>query len=383
MNKSGKPSGQALSISPASLVEEYRHFIDTHPPLSYIDEHHPVQPQLATWVYELEAQPAVLQALTTLHAKSQIDFERALFCSWMCLLVSRNLSLNSQHQKALFYAGLLQDIGHYFDNETVPVFVSKVNGPFVSIAGAASENNHPLVSSTFLEAHLGHDSKVCDLVLHHHAKEDGTGFPNHISEAQLALDKQILIIANQLSDRLDQQGGHNRLGESIPYFRLASVLYFKKAHEAWLALLEPLFPIEFNFESLDREAMRLNCKKQQLNRVLSSLLSVSSELVRYDFDMHVHGLRALIQKLSLLFTDSGVLSGALFDAHKDGSTTVLSEISALFMALPDVLERCELYIDRILKQHKFSFNQVLLSEARHQIRACINTLSPHKISIFG
>lgn len=375
-------------INSASLLVEFQHFIESHPPLHALHQHTDSWPVLMTFCQELDAHRHVLKALTLLHTRSQIDFERALFCSWLSMLVARQYNLNVKHQRALFYAGLFQDLGRHAVESDVAGFISRVNGPYI----AQTEKNrqldsHPLVSSTYLETHFPGEAGLPELVLHHHARDDGTGFPQHIGEPQLQLDQQILIIANEVSDRLDRMGGHNQLMECLPSLRLGRALYFDKAHAAWLATLACLGQGTGAISA--RECQHLRHRRDALEKTLASLLAVSGELLRYDFDLHVHGLRSTIQKLARLFTDSGILNQALFEQvcqqgeQGEGvSCQTLLEVADMFHALPEVLQRCEVHMDYLLGHNEFEMNRIVLGEALQRIRQCRQTLQPQRASIF-
>src|SRR5690606_28944132 len=126
----------------------------------------------------------------------------------------------------LFFAGLLQDIGKH-----LPSTVERPQ-PSAKLARVGLDNDsvdtHPLRSSIQLESSLPDVEGLSELVLYHHARDDGTGYPRQITEAQLPLDCQILILANELSDRLDRLGGHNKLPHLLPGLRLGGLLYFER-----------------------------------------------------------------------------------------------------------------------------------------------------------
>lgn len=375
-------------INAASLLVEFQHFISSHPPLQHLHRHYGGWTVVVAMCNELDAQRQMLKALTLLHTRSQIDFERALFCSWLSMLVARQYNLNIKHQRALFFAGLFQDVGRHVVEPDTSGFISRVNGPFIAQAVKSRQaDNHPLVSSTYLETHFAQEVSLPELILHHHARDDGTGFPQHVGEPQLALDQQILIIANEISDRLDQLGGHNQLSACMPSLRLGRALYFEKAHSAWLEMLGALEDASKKITSHDCQQLRH--KRTELEKTLASLLAVSGELLRYDFDLHVHGLRSTIQKLARLFAESGVLSKNLFEhvcqrgeQGEEASCQTLFEVSDMFCALPEIMERCATHMTYLLNHNEFEINRMVLAEALQRVRQCQQTLYPKRVSIF-
>jgi len=376
------PHNRESYISAASLLLEYRNFIDSHDILFRINTEHNCWPVMRLYCEQIEGIPDVMKALTMLHAGSQIDFERALFCSWMSLVIAANARLDAVHQRAIFLAGLFQDLGKHAVDQDIQNFISKVNGSYISqLDSNALGDSHPLISSTFLEGLFTDVEGLTDLVLHHHARDDGSGFPHHVGESQLKLDNQILIIANEVSDRVDRMGGHNRLPACIPSLRLGAFSYFKKAHEAWLNVLEPFCDEDIDLD-VTRTMLNLEQKRALLSKLLACLLSVSGELLRYDFDLKVHALRSIIQKLAHLFAETGVLHRDIFKVSDDVTPQMLQESAMLFQALPELLYQAESLVSALMSARKFEFNQSLLLDAQMLLGRCNRALDPHRPGIF-
>jgi len=370
-------------ISAASLLLEYRSFIDSHPVLFKMNATNSGWPQLVFYCEELAQHENIMRSITRMHTHSQIEFERALFCSWASLLVARSLNLDKVHQQAIFYAGLLQDIGGYALSAEVTGFVTKPKMPFLSNIHADDQDIHALQGSSYIDSVLPDMEGVSDLILNHHAKDDGTGYPRHISESQLNLDNQILIVANEVSDRLDQLGGHNQALHVLPSLKLGQLLYFTKVQNAWLHLLEPHVS-QLNIEPDVYTSDDLKLKGLKLEKLMSCLLCVSGDLLPYDFNLEVHGLRTMIRKLASLFTDSGIFDVSIFEGKEQMSGEVMSEINTIFKGMPEILTRCLKFVDEILGSKKYdsNINVALLSECRTLINRNIKNLDGNRCSIF-
>lgn len=370
-------------ISAASLLLEYRSFIDSHPVLFKMNVANPCWHQLATYCEELAQHEEIMRSVTRMHINSQLEFERALFCSWGSLLVARALKLDLVHQQALFYAGLLQDIGEHAlasKEEDVEVNASM---PFLLNVESQQKHIHALQGSSYVESLLPDFVGLGDLILNHHAKNDGTGYPSHINEAQLNLDNQILIIANEISDQLDQFGGHNQMLHVLPSLKVGQLLYFTKAHRAWLSLLA-----QHTAQNIDEPdeytSDDLKLKGIKLEKLMSCLLCVSGDLLPYDFNLEVHGLRVMIRKLASLFTDTGIFDISVFEGTEPISKEMLLEINFIFKGMPVILSRCLNLVDEILgaKKYDSSINISLLSECRALLNNNIKNLGGNRCSIF-
>jgi hypothetical protein len=387
-------------ISAASLLLEYRMFIDSHPTLFKINAANPYWPKMVYFCNELEKFPEIMKAITRVHVNSQIDFERALFCSWCSLLIARSIGLSEQNQRLLFLAGLLQDIGKHVETDEKIDLPTEVNGPFFSqVSSTDARDMHPLLSARLVQRYLPELEGLEELVLHHHAKNDGTGFPNHIGETQLALDSQILIIANELSDRLDKLGGHNQIAQTLSNLRLNSFLYFERAHNHWLTLIEGHVSIPVRISNTENLFLEIEQKILELEKMLSCLLVVSAELLPFDFDLNVHGLRSMIHRLVRLSTDTGVFDPSLFRArtedligkplneqsynHKEVSEcSVVCDIANILKGLPEILARMKALTDDILSSKKYDANYALVANANELLYKNIKLLEGNRCAIF-
>lgn len=353
-----KPKVPCLSTS--GLLLELRNFIDAHPPLSQLGQINPSWPTVVMFCEDLESHRDVREALTVLHMRSQMEFERALFCAWMSLLVAIRLNLGVQHQKALFYAGLFQDVGKYLllPESKKPVLQKPLN------ADCSPEFNdaHPLLSSVQIESSLPEIDGLGELILYHHAREDGTGYPRQISESQLPLDCQVLILANQLNDRIDRLGGHNKLPQLLPGLRLGSLVYFERAHRGWLELLEPLV-CELDCQSHDRYQKVMSPRRSILRRLIASLVCVSAELLPFDFDFRVKAARIAIRKLACIAVDTGVISESIDSELDSLPMEVKCEIELVLRGVVDFIAPCRSRLKSVLDSGRFALNSAVFTEA--------------------
>tara|TARA_R110001592_G_scaffold52649_9_gene161317 strand:+ start:26120 stop:27289 length:1170 start_codon:yes stop_codon:yes gene_type:complete len=374
-------------ISAASLLLEFRCFIDTHPSLFKVNTANSVWPKMVGYCEELEKFPNVMRSITRLHINSQMDFERALFCAWCSLLVAKSLHLPLKHQRLLFIAGLLQDIGKYETLEPEQVINCKASSPFMTkLFNQKDQDIHSLVSANFVENNLPELEGLSELILMHHAKVDGTGFPIHISESQLELDNQILIIANEISDRLDRLGGHNQLQHAMPNLRLNGYLYFPKAHSHWVKLFEPYLPKLNKYIASDILLRETKEKIVNLEKMHGLLLLVSAQLLPYDFEPKIHVLRSWVRRLASLSTDTGIFDPHLFaeltGEAKVNACAVARDVDLILKGLPDILKRLIGFLDEIINTRKYDAYGSLLQEARHHMSLNVRDLDVHRISIF-
>ena len=377
-------------ISAASLLLEYRMFIDSHPTLFKVNTANPYWPKLVYYCEELEKSPEIMCFITKIHIDSQIDFERSLFCSWCSLLIAGAMGMSEMHQRTVFCAGLLQDIGKYAsDEETQKAISTSIKPLFKTNNDLFDKDIHPLISAKFAEKNLSELDDIADLILHHHARYDGTGYPKHISESQLGVDNQIIIVANEISDRLDRLGGHNQIEHVMPNLNLNSLLYFEKVHKAWIALLDEHIhrtDPELNSQSSSVMLDEIQTKIVNLEKLLSCLLIISSELLRYDFDLKVHALRGMVRRLTRLSADTGLFDIRLFnekiELEPKKANVILGDISRVLKGLPEIFSHLKYLVDVILKGNAYDINEEILSDGSTLLDKNIKALDGKKCNIF-
>lgn len=374
-------------ISAASLLLEFRCFIDSHPTLFKLNTQQSVWPKMVAYCEELEKFPNVMRAITRLHINSQMDFERALFCAWCSLLVAKSLRLPSKNQRLLFFAGLLQDIGRYESVEPEKLLTCKANSPFMAkIFDHKDQDIHALISADFVENNLPELGGLSELILTHHAKIDGTGFPIHISESQLEYDNQVLIVANEVSDQLDSLGGHNQILHAMPNLRLNGYLYFSKVHMHWAKLFEAYLPSTKHEINPDVLLENTKLKIEKLEKMHGALLLTSAKLLPHDYEPTIHVLRSWVRRLASLSTDTGIFDPRLFSQltadAKDNALSVARDVDLILKGLPSILNRLLSFLDDILASKKYDVHRTILQEAKSQIYNNIKELDTHRSSIF-
>ena len=138
-----------------------------------------------------------IENIETLHAKSVVLYSRAIVASSFCVInCLMNRIVDSYFIKDLYSAVMLMDYG-LIHNSGISFSVLKAceyerNNPGAGVLyldqKALSDNEketfiqHPKMSAAFLEGqkHLFFNKEIVDIILYHHEKSDGTGFPFNI-----------------------------------------------------------------------------------------------------------------------------------------------------------------------------------------------------------
>lgn len=300
-------------IGSAALLEASRNMIAFHEAFVALNERCGVWPKMVEYSEYLEDYPVLMDGLSRLHSESLMDFERGLFCGWVSLMVGSRLGLCNDRLRALYAAGLAQDIGNYETDLNATSYLNKLKHRFgigASEEEASSlrvrQQAHALVSSSMVEVAIPDDVNVAELVLHHHADEDGMGYPRNVGESQLSLDMQILIVANRLWDRMQDSGGYDELFSSISALKLASAMYFMRVNGAYYELLYAAQQALPRVEELLVNTERLTKQGLAIKEFCAESVQLSAELLPLEHIDSVRLIRKKIKRLDLFRNESGL-----------------------------------------------------------------------------
>jgi len=374
------------TMSTEAIVESTRGLVLFYEPLNALAEQDAqFWPRIGAYCDNLAQYPRLLSALSREYSHSMLDFEKGLFCSIFSVLVAQRLGVRPERMRALYYAGLLQDVGHYIEEFKVTDYFAnlreRIGGKLQANSTLQRQKGHALVGYSLLEDEMCDDLLVAELILHHHANEDGTGYPSNVGEQQLNLEMQILIVANKVSDMLFDRGGFDELFDCLPGLKLASTMYFKEVNGAALSLLQdasvtagytmPL-PVPNTRESVQRDA---------LDAFALSALHLSADLICHEYLQSVRVLRSKIKRINTLLGETGMTNRMAFSRYGENTEPydVLESIDALYAYLHPLLSDLKDVSSSLGRESIPS-----LAQFKHDLKALLASLKPPKtFSLFG
>lgn len=360
----------------SAILESTKGLVSFYEPLSLVGAKTDAWSKISAFCANLEHYPAVMAALSKLYANSILDFEKGLFCAWISVLVADRLGLSTARQRSLYYAGLAQDVGIYMDDFRINEYLARAQNSPVNepskICPIQQRRSHALVSYSLLEEAMPDDHLVSELVLHHHADEDGLGYPNNVGESQLSIEMQILVTANRVCENIFSRGGFDSLFEYIPQLKLGSAMFFRKVNGAFYELLKSALPNGLDVEPVNRE--RLQKQTDSLNQFCQSALLFSAAVVGYEHYKSIRLLRLKIAKIDLLMNESGILQ---VDKHE-----LYDDIAICLDALLGFLEPMESLLKEGAK-HLPAESRQSATEMKTLLKRCIQLLKkPRPFSLF-
>lgn len=198
----------------------------------------------------------------------------------ICEIVARRLGLNEAQTERIKLAALIRDVGKL----GVPDYILLKPGP-LDAEEFAKMRNHAAIGARLL-AESGVPEDIVDMVLHHHEKYDGTGYPDQLSGDNIPIGSRIIAVAvvydALVSDRC-YRSGWSHLGAIEHIHGLSGTDFDPRVVEAFLA-------VESQVQAIDEPAAGARCENSgestcgavdsiaQANRELISLFDIAQTL---------------------------------------------------------------------------------------------------------
>ncbi len=125
--------------------------------------------------------PGALISLARLKTADDYTYMHSVAVCALMIALSRQLGLNEQETRSAGIAGLLHDLGKAMMPMNVLNKPGKLTDEEFAIIKRHPEEGHKLLKDS------GADEMAFDVVLHHHEKTDGSGYPKGLKDTEISL----------------------------------------------------------------------------------------------------------------------------------------------------------------------------------------------------
>jgi putative nucleotidyltransferase with HDIG domain len=195
--------------------------------------------------FELQRQFAELHALSVgtlealaraIDAKSPWTAGHSTRVTRMAVAIATAMDLPQKDRELIRRGGLLHDIGKI----GIPALILDKAGPLTASERAIIEE-HPSLGARILEP-LPHCQELLPMVLQHHERLDGSGYPHGLRGDEISLHARVMAVADvydaMTSDRPYRRG--LPLSEAVAFIRDGAGTHFDAAVvSAFVRVLEP------------------------------------------------------------------------------------------------------------------------------------------------
>lgn len=321
----------------------------------------------------------ILKSLTDLHFYSQTEFQVTLFCAWFsyCLALSANLA--KQARTDLFLGAMMQDLGKVQDLEGLSSWVKHKPNSLAALAHArnvGSSDAHPLVSASLAEMLFPEHQSLHELILKHHVRADGAGYPEGVSEAQVSDTEALLIVSNAFAAHW-VKSGEPSLQQAMDYFRVSAFQGFSKANNLAFNLIKQLTAIvaqDGDSTLLATNTQGLDAKLSELQAYTAELLMLSAALIPFEHNSLVIQARKAIERFVFTCNESGLLSASRDFNKQDIGSTELSELASLLDCLAPYVIDLGWRLSELKQQRALGIDDELLQDRISQSVHCARAL---------
>jgi len=339
------------------LLNGFKRLFDTQAELAEINQKFGNDQKLRILCYQISEYPTLIETFKTFANKSQSFLERSLFCSWFSFLIADQLKLSVITTKELFVAGLSQDLSQTQD-----------------LSENLGNNAYSGASASFLDVIPRLSDQVKIIASEHLERFDGTGVPAGKTESQLSQASQVLIVANEIADLLQQ---NKRSADNTLYFykihpilRLNASVYFRDVYRVAAKIIIGLSGGPVNKHHLNISSILDT--QNSLSLRWPHVVKATAELSTLHKIPAATSLRSIARRAWMMVTTAGVLSDDLSqwlsqldeDAYERGqeNMTEVVELEILLEELESILTNFHQLLEKLLQNKQLEISPLKRSK---------------------
>lgn len=118
-------------------------------------------------------------------------YEHTVKSSVLAGFLGKSINLSEENINILIKSSLLKDIGILRVSDKI---LNKKNS--LEYSEFLKIQKHPLISYSIIKDYENMEKEVCELVLTHHEKEDGSGYPLGLTSKEIKIESKIILISD-------------------------------------------------------------------------------------------------------------------------------------------------------------------------------------------
>jgi HD-GYP domain-containing protein (c-di-GMP phosphodiesterase class II) len=217
-------------MSTADLVSAFNDLVSGEPDLARIAEHYRCADRLRHLCYRCELPPALLQRLTVLEQNLPRVFHRALFTAWLGTLVAQELALEPEEIELTLLAGLSHDFGLL---HLRPDLVDKKRD--IDAQQWRQIQRHVVYGALVVESIDALPRRLARIVVQHHERRDGAGYPTGKAGDELDPIGQIMAMTDMIHGLRFQRlllNSQATLAGCMAFLRVNAVTFGEQNYQA-------------------------------------------------------------------------------------------------------------------------------------------------------
>lgn len=294
------------------------------------------------------------QKLTVLSLILPNIFEQALFCSWLSIVLSKQILQSSVANQEIFIASLCHDIG------MVHISCETLNKKGdLTLEEWKLIQSHPVIGYNILKGIKGLKPIVARTILEHHEHLDGTGYPRGCIGAMLCQEGQILNLldcTNALYNKLFRPAGRS-LKEVLPIIQMNQHSRFGLAAKHLVLILREIPDVKKPAISEELAKVLIDSVRER-NNYISLCIDICGEFANqlgYIVNSPVvNSLQNAIIHITMSIAQSGIINDAyirwLEQVENEGLVHAYPEVEEAFLMMQEIIY----HLNQLVRQLELS-----------------------------
>ena len=248
--------------------------------------------------------PLLRQKLTVLSMQMPELYQNSLTCAILSVAIAKKMGLLETDRCLIFLAALFHDIGVLHIDPEVAVKTSELSPEEWQL-----QQGHVVIGKLFLSHVPKLPAQVGELVLQHHERTDGTGYPRKLFGAEIDIKSQVIAMADTIiAVRVSKLAKHN-----YPDYLLLTLLqlncniHFHQVYRAAAVLISSACYGEEVASNIPRISYVLD-KQRQLIAGFERLKILVHRMIDEVQVQSGRSLAAMLGLISMSVASSGVLT---------------------------------------------------------------------------
>ncbi|AUM10948.1 HD-GYP domain-containing protein [Ketobacter alkanivorans] len=295
------------SLGPQELYRELHKQLEKLPETIQIHSALQLEKVFKQYSLELAKYPILRQKLTVMREQMPALFKQTLCVTWLSLAISRQMGLPDQQVENCFLAALSHDMGMMHID---PAILNKKEQ--LSPAEWRQIQAHTVIGQKLAEAIPNLNKLVARIVLEHHERCDGTGYPIGKFDDQVTQESQIIALSDSVFTVFGKKiGGRQRgLRDLLPFIQVNSESHFYNTYTALVKVLKKAKLEEtchIDTLNVESEISTLEIKNSDLTYLLSCLELIVNEISHDTQHKLLQSSRAILIQILKTVRGSGIL----------------------------------------------------------------------------
>ena len=269
------------SIDRKTIQNDLKKVLTTYYDLQQMHENNNLEHLLSKIVLGSRLDSILIQKLSVLQKQLPKDYEKALFCGWLAVLIAYELELDDEAASSAFIAGLVHDVGLL---HIAPEILNKKEA--LTADEWKAIQSHVVIGKLILVNIRNLDPRIAEAVLDHHERCDGSGYPARKTAKKMGVMANIIAMADSMQAiRINQFAPLGRnLVDALPYLHMNSQTHSQEVYGAMCHILKKskLKPSNVNpykdYQKLVAHLLQRGLKLKKALKVIDHLIKMIDAL---------------------------------------------------------------------------------------------------------